>query len=75
MKINGESISRDELEAAVYTNFLQGVLAEVAQEDLDTLLSGIVESYFDTTVQAAIDYYDVDNNMTYLEDSTKLIIL
>jgi len=75
MKTNGESISRDELEAAVYTNFLAEVLAEVAQEDLDALVSGIVESYFDSTVQAAIDYYDLDNNMTYLEDRTKLTIL
>merc|ERR1711962_1303239 len=57
------------------TNFLGEVLAEVAQEDLDAIVSGIVESYFDTTVQAAIDYYDMDNNMTYLEDRTKLTIL
>jgi len=75
MKINGETISREELEAAVYTNFLAGVLADITSEDLDALVSGIVESYFDETVQAAIDYYDPNNNMTYLEDSTKLTIL
>ena len=68
-----ESLSRDELEAAVYTDFLEPVLT-ASTSDL-SIMTTLVDTYFDESVLAASNYYDVTNNQTYLNKATIIPLL
>merc|ERR1740137_165940 len=69
------TISRDELKVAVYDTFLLETLT-ASTSDL-SIMTTIVEAYFDETVLAAQNYYDtsVDQNATYLNLQTIIPLL
>lgn len=65
--------TREELEAAVYTDFLAEKLA-ASSSDL-SIMTTLVDAYFDESVLAAQDYYDVMNPETYLNPKTLVPLL